>query len=240
MPHNYYGTGHIIYQGSFYYHSFNSSNLILRYDLHLKRIVANITVDISKNDTDPKLCRVYSAHREHVGCFDFSVDENGLWLIYRNGSRHYIYVSKLNLEDLSIQKTVTIEFFSKRYQSWINRQSITSSFPKTVHKSENIKNETKLIPTPSHHLRDYDEILNGAIICGKIYFLQYHHSYNATIRFVFDLYNMEKFNYLQSIQFIQPFWKNTQLTYNPFDQKLYAWDSEYLLTYSLELINDEY
>lgn len=73
LPHNYYGTGHVVYQGSFYYHSFNASKYILRYDLHLKRIVSNYTLNVMKNDSDPRSCRVYSAHREHVGCVDLSV-----------------------------------------------------------------------------------------------------------------------------------------------------------------------
>ncbi len=238
MPQNFYGTGHVVYQGSFYFHSYNTSNLIIRYDLHLRRIVANFTLNILKNDTDPKSCRVYSAHREHVGCLDFSVDENGLWFIYRNGSRRFIFVSKLNLEDLTIQKTVAIEFFSRRYQDWIKKQSASVKFLNIVHRTGNHTNNDDLVPTASTYIREYDEILNGLVICGKIYFLQYHQSYNATIRFVFDLYDMDQFTYLQSIQFIQPFWKNTQFTYNPYDQKIYAWDSEYLLTYSLDLVND--
>jgi hypothetical protein len=65
---------------------------------------------LPKNDTNEQNCRVYSDHREHVGCFDFNVDENGVWVIYRNGSRNHIYVSKLNIDDLSIQKTVVIKF----------------------------------------------------------------------------------------------------------------------------------
>ena len=82
-----------------------------------------------------------------------------------------------------------------------------------------------------------DEILNGFIVCGKIYFLQYHGSQNTIIRLMFDLYNVDnKFSYLQSIEFIQPYKKNTQLTYNPYDQKLYAWDSDHLITYSLEFV----
>jgi hypothetical protein len=211
----------------------------------LHKIVANFSIDVQRNDSDPNYCRVYSPHREHVGCFDFSVDENGLWFIYRNGSRRFIYVSKLNLEDLSIQKTVTIEFFSKKYQDWARRKHhTTSTVIPFLNNQKNLENHdtatTKLLPTASSYTREYDEILNGVVICGKIYFLQYHPSYNATIRFVFDLYNMDQFNYLQSIQFIQPFWKNTQLTYNPFDQKIYAWDSEYLLTYSLDLVNDDF
>ena len=44
----------------------------------------------------------------------FGVDENGLWIIYRNGTRRNIFVSKLNVDDLSIQKTVIIGLNNKR------------------------------------------------------------------------------------------------------------------------------
>jgi hypothetical protein len=109
--------------------------------------------------------------------------------------------------------------------------SSSSITPTTNSLSEKTRYETFLLD------RGLDEILNGFIICGKIYFLQYHGSQNTIIRLMFDLYNWEnKFSYLQSIEFIQPYKKNTQLTYNPYDQKLYAWDSEHLITYSLELV----
>lgn len=240
LPKSFYGTGHIIYQGSLFYHSYNTDALV-RYDLHLKRIVAEISLSLPANDTNEQSCRVYSDHREHVGCVDFNVDENGVWVVYRNGSRKTIFVSKLNVDDLTIQKTIVIKFVSSRYRMMRNRRTNenvptpspppTTSTSGAVSLSEKTRYETFLLD------RGLDEILNGFIICGKIYFLQYHGSQNTIIRLMFDLYNWEnKFSYLQSIEFIQPYKKNTQLTYNPYDQKLYAWDSEHLITYSLELV----
>jgi len=231
---SFYGTGHIIYQGSFFYQSYNT-DVLLRYDLHLEKVVAEISLKLSKNDTNEQYCRVYSDHREHVGCFDFNVDENGVWVIYRNGSRNNIYVSKLNIDDLSIQKTVVVKF--------VETQDLNNN-QKNQQKPQNILNSSLLrYKRESNSLNDgfslnqgLDEILNGFIVCGKIYFLQYHGSQSTIIRLMFDLYNLDmKFSYLQSIEFIQPYKKNTQLTYNPYDQKLYAWDSEHLITYSLEL-----
>lgn len=221
LPKPFYGTGHVVYQGSLFYHVYNTDTLV-RYDLHLKKTVAEVSLRLPKNDTIEQYCRVYSDHREHVGCVDFSIDENGVWVVYRNGSRMNIYVSKLNVDDMSIQKTVVIKF----------------SKPRLALKKRNEKNfynkrhqETFLLD------KGLDEILNGFIICGKIYFLQYHGSQNTVIRLMFDLYNLDnKFSYLQSIEFIQPYKKNTHLSYNPYDQKLYAWDSEHLITYSLELV----
>ena len=232
LPNSYYGTGHIIYQGSFFYHSYNSK-ILIRYDLHLEKVVAEISLKLSKNDTNEQNCRVYSDHREHVGCFDFSVDENGVWVIYRNGSRKNIYVSKLNVDDLSIQKTVVIKFTENEDTiDQISKMKRNENSLLSLEKSKILTN------TDNFSLNQgLDEILNGFIVCGKIYFLQYHGSQSTIIRLMFDLYDLDmKFSYLQSIEFIQPYKKNTQLTYNPYDQKLYAWDSEHLITYSLELI----
>jgi hypothetical protein len=112
LPSFFYGTGHIIYQGALFYHSYNTRNLI-KYDLHLNRITALLVLDLSHNDTVEEKCRVYSDHRDHVGCVDFNVDENGVWLIYRNASRQSIFVASLNVEDLSIQKRIIIRFGNK-------------------------------------------------------------------------------------------------------------------------------
>ena len=238
LPKYFYGTGHVIYQGSLFFHSYNT-DVLMRYDLHLKKVVAEVALKLGKNETTEQYCRVYSDHREHVGCFDFNVDENGMWVIYRNGSRSQVYVSKLNVDDLMLQKTVVIKFdtaarMKKRHEdeqaagALPNYGLNVAGKPQTHPKSKTV---------PYTQSRNLDDILNGFIICGKIYFLQYHGSQNTIIRLMFDLYNLNtKFSYLQSIEFIQPYKKNTQLTYNPYDQKLYAWDSEHLITYSLELV----
>ncbi len=77
LPNKYYGTGHIIYQGSFFYHAHNTDKLI-RYDLNMNQIVAELSLHLPLNDTIEQYCRVYSDHREHVGCVDFNADENGV------------------------------------------------------------------------------------------------------------------------------------------------------------------
>lgn len=267
LPEYFYGTGHVIYQGSLFYHAHNT-DIIIRYDLHLKKIVANLAMGLARNDTNDRYCNVYSIHRDHVGCVDFGVDENGVWIVYRNGSRKNIYVSKLNVDDLAIQKTVIIGLNAKsrqhaysaafaeldNYNNNRMRRARSSSGSsdklndyfyfkynnnnnKAMKEVEEEKKELSKRSTEYLFNRELDEILNGFIICGKIYFLQYHGSTNTTIRLMFDLYNLEnRFSYLQSIEFIQPYKKNTQLTYNPYDQQLYAWDSEHLITYSLELL----
>jgi len=222
LPKFFYGTGHVIYQGALFYHSYNTNSL-LKFDLHLNRITAELELNLSINDTKEEKCRVYSEHRDHVGCFDFNVDENGVWIIYRNGSRQNIFVSKLNSENLSIESTVIIKFGNKE-----------ESVKYFVKPNQNNKRLTAFNSFSAS--LGLDDLLNGFIICGKIYFLQYHGSKSTVIRLMYDLYNFEnQFVYLKSIEFIQPYKKNTQLTYNPYDQKLYAWDLEHLITYSLDI-----
>ena len=58
LPYSFYGTGHVIYQGSLYYHAHDLSNMVFRYCLGLKKIVANLTLNLLRNETNPKLCRV--------------------------------------------------------------------------------------------------------------------------------------------------------------------------------------
>jgi len=221
LPKFFYGTGHIIYQGALFYHSYNTHSL-LRYDLHLNKITAELELfSLSTNDTHEEKCRVYSEHRDHVGCFDFNVDENGVWIIYRNGSRHNMFVSKLNTASLTIESSVLIKFGNKE-------TSVKFNYLKPMKKRNTFNSFSASL--------GLDDLLNGFIICGKIYFLQYHGSKITVIRLMYDLYDLENhFVYLKSIEFIQPYKKNTQLTYNPYDQKLYAWDSEHLITYSLDI-----
>ena len=171
LPHHFYGTGHVIFQGSLYYHSFNKSDLLLRYDLTLRKVIGNYTLNIDKTDLDPKYCRVYSQHREHVGCVDFSIDENGLWVIYRNGSRHQVYITKLDDDSLAAQRTVVIELFSDH--------------PSRKHKRD------LMLPVAEPYIKEYDDISNGFIACGKIYFVQYGHHRNTLIRYVFDLFKTQ-------------------------------------------------
>lgn len=98
----YFGTGHVIYDSSFIYHRAGFSELV-RYDL-----VRNIT-----------LAKVYIPRAVYQGkdyvyyteynFFDLSVDENGLWAVYAaEAEPNSLLVSKLNTDDLRIEKTWNI------------------------------------------------------------------------------------------------------------------------------------
>jgi len=71
----YTGTGHVVYDGSFYYHRVGSREVI-RYDLTRKTITGRIFLADVQFDGDDYL---YDSEFNYV---DLAVDENGLWAIY--------------------------------------------------------------------------------------------------------------------------------------------------------------
>lgn len=92
LPFSYNGTGNVIYQGSFYYYTSDKSHLIVRYDLKLKKVVANYSFEMSGEDTALQL----------------NVDEDGLWLVLMIRSKMTVVVSKLEHESLKIQRVIKI------------------------------------------------------------------------------------------------------------------------------------
>ena len=98
----YFGTGHIIYRGSFIYHH-AGHNKIIKYDLASQTIIATQSFPhavFHGKDT------VFSTEYNY---FDIEVDENGLWVIYGSmESPLNLLVTKLDPEFLDIQKTWNI------------------------------------------------------------------------------------------------------------------------------------
>ncbi|XP_050352585.1 uncharacterized protein LOC126774952 [Nymphalis io] len=93
----FFGNGHIVYSGSFFYQANESGNPgdIIRYDLTQSRIKS---VHLPHADG-----RLYSAQHNQV---DFSADDNGLWAIYSIEGSNNTAVAKLsfdpNKDDLNI------------------------------------------------------------------------------------------------------------------------------------------
>ncbi|KAH9513320.1 hypothetical protein Btru_034626 [Bulinus truncatus] len=102
----YYGTGHIVYNGTMYY-QWSGEPKIVGLDLGLGQVTKVREIpDLVYKTTQGIKRHLYSSESSFV---DFNADENGLWMIYSTESSSNIKVALLNETTLDIIKSVDVD-----------------------------------------------------------------------------------------------------------------------------------
>ncbi|KHJ44457.1 collagen triple helix repeat protein [Trichuris suis] len=112
LPYMYDGTSHAFFNGSLYYHRAGTSK-IAKYDIYTGEYVErSIQMAAYKYD--------HYVYKTRFNYFDFALDENGLWIIYRYWNQQFLVVSQVDMQDLNLLRTWEL--------TTINRSQVAESF----------------------------------------------------------------------------------------------------------------
>ncbi|CAG9810132.1 unnamed protein product [Chironomus riparius] len=96
------GNAHVIYNNHFYYYC-QTNESIIKYELKTEKAVK-----------EKKLEDLNSSHLLYSTQFnvvDFSIDDNGMWIIHSSPNSNYTIVSKLNVTTLEIQNSFNVSVY---------------------------------------------------------------------------------------------------------------------------------
>uniref|UniRef100_A0A3B4XD25 Gliomedin n=1 Tax=Seriola lalandi dorsalis TaxID=1841481 RepID=A0A3B4XD25_SERLL len=98
----YYGCGHTVHNGSFYYHMAGSSS-IARFDFHTRKL-HTLSID---NALHHSLAYLLYNSKTY---FKFAADENGLWLIFASSVDESITVAQLDQKTFSVTSYINTTY----------------------------------------------------------------------------------------------------------------------------------
>ncbi|CAF0878362.1 unnamed protein product [Adineta ricciae] len=185
LPYPYSGVNHVVYQGSFIYNIQHKSTIV-RIDLVSETEAQHVDISASREP-------LYNTPQS--SWYDFSIDENGLWLLYRDLQTRNFIAAKINPDTLDTQKMWVLPY---------NPSSLSQGF----------------------------------IAYGVFYGVQHYNKLQSYIDTVYDIYSNLAFTTMK-IQFAVPFQFLVQLTYNPYEGKIFAWDNKHLLYYVYNVQRDK-